>query len=87
MSTVEKVSLKNVEIPKAKKKSKKQLKVESSDSSDDDKAQKPRNIVEAARKVAESIDGVDQKQTEMELLSKLLGFPTKKESDGKANLR
>lgn len=84
MSTVDQVSLKkSVEIPKAKKKSKKQMK--SSDSSDDD-TQKPRNIVEAARKVAENMDG-DQKLTEMELLSKLLGFPLKQDPERKANLR
>lgn len=86
MSTVEKVSLKKtVEIPKAKKKTKKQVKVESSDTSDDE-VQKPRNIVEAAKKVAETMDG-DKKQTEMELLSKLLGFSVKKEKEEKANLR
>lgn len=86
MSTVEQVSLKkSVEIQTAKKKSKKQMKAESSDSSDDD-TQKPRNIVEAARKVAEKMDG-DQKLTEMELLSKLLGFPLKQDPERKANLR
>lgn len=86
MSTVETVSLKKtVDIPKAKKKDKKKKTVESSDSSDDD-AQKPRNIVEAARKVAKTMDG-DQKLTEMELLSKLLGFPMKQDSERKANLR
>lgn len=88
MSTdVDKVPLKKVvEIPKAKKRSKKQAKADSSDSSDDEKS-KPKNIVEAARKVAETIEG-DQKQTEMELLSKLLGFPmSSKDKEPKANLR
>lgn len=56
----------------------------SSDSSSDDDGERPKNIVEAAKKVANVMQG-DKKQTEMELLSKLLGISVKKDGE-KANL-
>lgn len=61
-------AVRSVKIPKPLKK---RSKAETKDSSDDE--EKPRNVVEAAKKVAAAMKGADPKQTEMELLSKLLG--------------
>lgn len=75
MSTEETVTLKSgskVQIPKPTSKQRKNQRAEydSGSSSSDD--EKPKNVVEAAKKVAQVFGG-DPKQTEMELLSKLLG--------------
>jgi len=75
MSTEEK-PLVSVNIPKPKRLAKRQEAAKdsssSSSSSSSDEEERPKNIVQAAKKVAESFGG-DTRQTEMELLSKLLG--------------
>ncbi|XP_063706231.1 small ribosomal subunit protein mS31 [Culicoides brevitarsis] len=79
MSTENVQHKKTVEIPRPKKDQRNRFKNKDSDD------EKPKNIVDAAKKVAKSMKG-DQRLTEMELLSKILGVPAKGDTEKKTNL-
>lgn len=75
----------SAKVPTFYSKKEKKAKAESSDSSDDE-SKDPKNIVKAAKNVAKVIGG-DEKLTEMELLSKILGISIKDDPQKKTNLK